>query len=511
MEPVSTRCLNRLVELLLVHNSKWLQQIKISIKRQSDLLRNKKTIDSFSITHTIAYSIIAVQELNLAYFYPRVFWNTACLIVDSGGLEDQTDVFDDDDDEDEGETAKTKPKKALDYGKISTAINKMKQFGVLVSPPDVNKSSFTFKPEVETNTIFYGLKGISRINSDYVTQIIENRPYSSFEDFLAKNKSTKLQVINLIKSGAFDELEKDRIKLMRDYISSIAGWKKKLTLQNMPSLIKYHVIPEEYQEQEKVYNFYKYLKSNCKSGTNFILDDYSQNFFNSHFDIDLVEFDDCGHCLIDQKVMEKLYKKEIEKIRPLLADSSTLEKLNNALIKEQWDKYCSGSVETWEMDSVGFYNKAHELEYFDFGNYPIVNYFNLPEEPTVERSFTSKEGKQISMYHLNAIAGTVIGKNKLKNTVTILTVDGVVNVKIYKSQFAKYDRQKAEKDEETGKKKILEKSWFTRGNKLIFIGIRKGDVWIPKKYKSSPYDAPIILIKNLNFDNGEYEVIEGRE
>ena len=66
-------------------------------------------------------------------------------------------------------------------------------------------------------------------------------------------------------------------------------------------------------------------------------------------------------------------------------------------------------------------------------------------------------------------------------------------------------------DEETGKKKVLEKSWFTRGNKLIFIGIRKGDVWIPKKYKSSPYDAPIILIKNLNFDNGEYEVIEGRE
>ena len=242
-----------------------------------------------------------------------------------------------------------------------------------------------------------------------------------------------------------------------------------------------------------------------------MLDDYSQSFFNSHFDIDLVEFDGCGHCLIDQKVMEKLYKKEIEKIRPLLADSSTLEKLNNALIKEQWDKYCSGSVETWEMDSVGFYNKAHELEYFDFGNYPIVNYFNLPEEPTVERSFTSKEGKQISMYRLNAIAGTVIGKNKLKNTVTILTVDGVVNVKIYKSQFAKYDRQKAEKDEETGKKKVLEKSWFTRGNKLIFIGIRKGDTWIPKKYKSSPYAAPIILIKNLNFDNGEYEVIEGRE
>ena len=113
-----------------------------------------------SITHTIAYSIIAIQELNLAYFYPRVFWNTACLIVDSGGLEDQTDVFDDDDDEDEGEAAKSKPKKALDYGKISTAINKMKQFGVLVAPPDVNKSSFTFKPEVETNTIFYGLKGI---------------------------------------------------------------------------------------------------------------------------------------------------------------------------------------------------------------------------------------------------------------------------------------------------------------------------------------------------------------
>ena len=41
-----------------------------------------------SIIHTIAYSTVAIQELNLAYFYDPIYWDTACLIVDSGGLED---------------------------------------------------------------------------------------------------------------------------------------------------------------------------------------------------------------------------------------------------------------------------------------------------------------------------------------------------------------------------------------------------------------------------------------
>ena len=39
-------------------------------------------------SHTLAYSLVGLQEMNLAYKYPIIFWNCACLITDSGGAED---------------------------------------------------------------------------------------------------------------------------------------------------------------------------------------------------------------------------------------------------------------------------------------------------------------------------------------------------------------------------------------------------------------------------------------
>ena len=153
------------------------------------------------------------------------------------------------------------------------------------------------------------------------------------------------------------------------------------------------------------------------------------------------------------------------------------------------------------MDSVGYYNSAHELDGVDFEEREIDNFFNLPEDPVPETVFTSKEGKEIPIYKLHNIAGTVIEKNKLKNIVTLLTQYGVVKVKIYKPQFVKYDKQSFIKDEVTGKKTVTEKSWFTRGNKLIIQCIRRGDNAIPKAYKTSPY-KPITLISNIDYSTG---------
>lgn len=39
----------------------------------------------FNQSHTLAYSLVALQEMNLAYKYPIIFWNCACLITDAGG------------------------------------------------------------------------------------------------------------------------------------------------------------------------------------------------------------------------------------------------------------------------------------------------------------------------------------------------------------------------------------------------------------------------------------------
>ena len=67
--------------------------------------------------------------------------------------------MDADDVDDEEETEKKK-NKSVNYGKISTAIGETQKKGILVLPPDINRSSLIFAPDLERNSIVYGLKGI---------------------------------------------------------------------------------------------------------------------------------------------------------------------------------------------------------------------------------------------------------------------------------------------------------------------------------------------------------------
>ena len=53
------------------------------------------------------------------------------------------------------------------------------------------------------------MKALSHINTEIIEQIKRNRPYSNFKDFLNKCNLNKSAMISLIKSGAFDNLEKD--------------------------------------------------------------------------------------------------------------------------------------------------------------------------------------------------------------------------------------------------------------------------------------------------------------
>jgi DNA polymerase-3 subunit alpha len=163
-----------------------------------------------------------------------------------------------------------------------------------------------------------------------------------------------------------------------------------------------------------------------------------------------------------------------------------LKALNDSLYKEVEDKYAQGNISHWEMESVSFYSHEHELaaasKYYD-------DFFELPEEPEIDNIFTSKTGDEIKTYKLARIIGTVIDKSKMKNTVTLLTPTGVVSVKVYKNQFALYDKQISQIGED-GKKHVIEKSWFSRGTLLMIQGIRRGADFIPKKYRSSTF--PVI-------------------
>ena len=478
----------------------------------------------FNASHTLAYSLIALQEMNLAYKYPIVFWNCACLINDAGGNEieeedqsedielseepiysNEMEEFTNDDNEEDItdsyeevdcdgypaevvtlKSGKKKKKVALtNYGKVASAIGKMKMSGILIEPPNINKSSYTFSPDAELNIIRHGMSGITRVTSSFVKQIISNRPYSSLEDFMNKNNPNKLQMINLIKSGAFDDFG-DRVEVMRHYIQIISEPKKRITLQNMKMLIDFHLIPEEYNLQCKVFNFNKYLKK-FKSGNYYDLNKIAFNFYESNFDIDLlIPAQTESGFKISQLKWDNIYQKQMDIIRPFVKENNKdlLNKVNNRLIQDLWDKYCLGNLSKWEMDSVSFYEHEHELNNINLEAYGISDFFKLSPQAEIDRIIFIK-GKQVPLFKLHRIAGTVLDRDKSKKMVTLLTPTGVVTVKIY-GAFEAYDRQISRKGPD-GKKHVIEKSAFTRGNKIIVTGIRSDESFLAKVYKSTPW------------------------
>ena len=484
----------------------------------------------FNLSHTLAYSLIGLQELNLAYKYPTILWDCACLISDSGGAEkenedDETneqdcveeffdssfgtfedgDDSDTEDDEEETETKKKKKtSKSANYGKIATAIGKMSHEGVTIVATDINQSKYTFSPDIDNNRIVYGLSGITKVGDEIVKQIMENRPYKNIEDFLSKIKINKPQMINLIKSGAFDGLYGgDRIKAMNVYIDLIADKKKRITLQNMKMLIDFGLIPEEYDLQCRAYNFNKYLKK-FKFGSSYGLDDIALGFYSYNFDMDLLMVSSEPQYIfqIKQTDWDKIYKKQMDIIRPFIQKNNQelLDAVNNKLRQDLWDKYCLGNISQWEMDSISCYIHDHELKNIKNSLYGLSEYSKLPEDPIINYEFRSKDtGQKIPLFKIVRIAGTVLDKDKNKKMVTLLTNDSVVTVKIFGDAFTHYDRQISEKGAD-GVKHVKEKSWLARGNKIIVTGIRREDNFIAKKYKNTPHHL-VELITSID-DNG---------
>ena len=125
--------------------------------------------------------------MNMAYHFPIIYWNCACLTINASANEDVED------------------NKSTNYGKIAKAIGDMQHHGVKIALPDINTAKFGFSPDQKNNQIIFGLKGINAVGDDIVQQVITNRPYDSLNDFVQKNKDLDTRsVINLIKAGCFD-------------------------------------------------------------------------------------------------------------------------------------------------------------------------------------------------------------------------------------------------------------------------------------------------------------------
>ena len=467
---------------------------------------------SFSIIHALAYSFIGFQTMYIATKWNPIYWNTACLIVNSGSLEEESDF---EEDEDTGEVVKKK-ERTTDYGKIAKAIGDIMSRGIRVSLVDINKSSYSFEPDPDSNEILFGMKALSNVGGPVIEQIIAHRPYTGIADFMARCPLNKSAMFSLIKAGAFDKLETEwakelqiepRMLVMTYYISKVCEAKKRLTLQNFNGLIEHNLIPEELDLQKRTFNFTKYLKANKKVGKYYVFDNICEEFYNKYFDQDQLEIIN-GLTCIQQTKWDKIYQNIMDTARDWLKThhNEILQKYNDLLFKECWDKYATGNISSYEMEALCFYYHDHELKDVKKNKYGIVDFNMLPEEPQVDYFF-KRNGRDVPIFKISKIVGTVIGKNDTKSSITLLTTTGVVNVKFTKEYFAMYNRQISEKQAD-GTKKVVEKGWFTRGVKLLIAGFRRDDTFVAKTYKNNGFHQ---LYKIINItSNGEIELIHDR-
>lgn len=123
--------------------------------------------------------------------------------------------------------------------------NEMKNSGYLIHNPNINISRDTIV-STNDNNVYLSFNLIKGVGEKAVESIIENQPYQSFEDFLNRKDSRKVNkkvVKALLKAGAFDSFNPDRGYLMHYFDDT----------EN-----------EHWSEEEKLFNEFSVLSLNPK-------------------------------------------------------------------------------------------------------------------------------------------------------------------------------------------------------------------------------------------------------
>ena len=140
---------------------------------------------AFNKAHSVSYALIAYQTAYLKANYPAEYM-TAFLTIQAGQLE-----------------------------KVATAIAECRRLGIMVKPPDINRSQVTFSIERDGGApaIRFGLAAIKNVGAGAVEPIIAERDkggeFKSIEDLCRRCdlRSVNRRVMeSLIKAGTLDSL-----------------------------------------------------------------------------------------------------------------------------------------------------------------------------------------------------------------------------------------------------------------------------------------------------------------
>ena len=170
----------------------------------------------FNRSHAYAYSALAFQ---LAYFkthYPAIFYQ---VMLNSANSDYLTDAL---------------------------------EAGFEVAPLSIN--TIPYHDKIANKSIYLGLKSIKGVSKDLALWIIEHRPYSNIEDFIAKlpENYLKLPLLEpLVKVGLFDSFEKNRQKVFNN-LANLFEFVKELGSLFGDTIYSWQE-SEDWTDQEKFY------------------------------------------------------------------------------------------------------------------------------------------------------------------------------------------------------------------------------------------------------------------
>ncbi len=303
----------------------------------------------FNKSHAAAYALIAYQTAFLKTYYKEDF------------------------------IAATMSTELTNTSKLREFVEELKRLKVEIVRPSINESFEDFK--TEKNKIYYGLGAIKNVGFESISNIVNEREkkgkFKSLVDFINRVDAkdvNKLQLEGLVKSGAFDQFDKDRKKI----------------LNSIPKIIQ----KIKNINEDKLSNQTSLFEDNNSTSNDF---DYDKSDQWSKKELLSEEFKSLGFYISDHPLNE--YREIFNQLK-IISHKEFINNTNNealvagTIMSIQEKKSAKGTP----FAIVKFSDNNGEFELFLFAEILVQNRDKIKESEsfvlTLQKDKTSNEGSQ---------------------------------------------------------------------------------------------------------------------
>jgi DNA polymerase-3 subunit alpha len=281
---------------------------------------------------------------------------------------------------------------------------------------------------------------LQNVGEPSVKQIVKNRPYLSFQDFLDKNVTSqtdgdlridKSALISLVNSGCFDSLpinNGDSELPTRDFLLGKIFYNSidlisKVSTTNIPELFDNDLIDKtQFVKEKEMYDLHKLILSK-KNKLHLIDDDNIIVKLKNNYSIDSYSIND--DYLVTTSKYKTEYEKKLLKIKENMKSNASdySSAINKLRVINAYMTY-KGNQDTadLEFESTSFYFQPSWLS-TSVEKYDVDEFNNIPNLDMEEVGYYKKK-------QLYTIVGVLTGKLKKHKEITLLTNSGIVIAKL---------------------------------------------------------------------------------